>query len=169
MYIPQYTKKALHPPPPFPFASISSHTLYDTCCAHHVSVFFFVFRLRQEEGVTSEGKGTDGSTCTGSVYGSSISMFVYIKNSIKRCTALTTGPTFLSLSKEFRTCLQQYAESLKNKCPAGSGQPPVYKVYSRLVMPRCASHLLDICSVIHALSSKSLWVISLISNDYILP
>lgn len=85
-------------------------------------------KLRQEEGVTTEG--TDGSTRTGSVYGSSISMFVYIKNSIKRCTALTTGPTFLSLSNEFRTCLQNYAESLRSKCPPASGQPPVFKLPS---------------------------------------
>jgi hypothetical protein len=77
-------------------------------------------RLRQEEGVTSEG--TDGTQVGGSVYGSSISMFVYIKNSIKRCTALTTGPTFLSLSNEFRTCLQNYAESLRNRCPPKVGR-----------------------------------------------
>jgi len=76
--------------------------------------------------VTTEG--TDGSAVTGSVYGSSISMFVYIKNSIKRCTALTTGITFLSLSKEFRTCLQNYAESLRSKCPQSSGQPPVFRL-----------------------------------------
>mmetsp|Transcript_19731 Transcript_19731/g.36737 ORF Transcript_19731/g.36737 Transcript_19731/m.36737 type:complete len:838 (-) Transcript_19731:225-2738(-) len=85
-----------------------------------------LYKLRLEEGVTTEG--TDGSSCSGSVYGSSISMFVYIKNSIKRCTALTTGPTFLSLSNEFRTCLQNYAESLRSRCPPATGQPPVFKM-----------------------------------------
>jgi hypothetical protein len=91
-----------------------------------------VFRLRQEEGVTSE---RDGSTSTGSVYGSSISMFVFIKNSIKRCTALTTGPTFLSLSREFKTCLQNYSESLRSRCPAVSGHPLVCKVLDALLTP----------------------------------
>jgi hypothetical protein len=92
-------------------------------------------RLRQEEGVTTEG--TDGSSCSGSVYGSSISMFVYIKNSIKRCTALTTGPTFLSLSNEFRTCLQNYAESLRNRCPPPTGQPATVKVCCQLSIRAC--------------------------------
>ncbi len=55
-------------------------------------------------------------------------MFVFIKNSIKRCTALTTGQTFLSLTKEFKTCMQQYADMLRARCPAqvtfnGPGQP----------------------------------------------
>lgn len=57
-----------------------------------------------------------GSTF-GNVYGSSTSMFVFIKNSIKRCTALTTGKTFLSLSKEFKTCMMQYIDLLMNRCP----------------------------------------------------
>lgn len=55
-------------------------------------------------------------------------MFVFIKNSIKRCTALTTGPTFLSLSREFKTCFQNYAESLRGRCPPLSGQPLICKV-----------------------------------------
>jgi vacuolar protein sorting-associated protein 53 len=79
--------------------------------------------------VTSDRDGSgNGSTSTGSVYGSSISMFVFIKNSIKRCTALTTGPTFLSLSREFKTCLQNYSESLRSRCPSVTGQPPVCKL-----------------------------------------
>lgn len=50
------------------------------------------------------------------VYDSSIQMFVFIKNSIKRCTTLTTGNTFLALSYEFKRSLKQYSESLKAKC-----------------------------------------------------
>lgn len=65
-------------------------------------------KLRQEEDVTS------GSTGHGNVYGSSINMFVFIKNGIKRCTALTTGQTFLSLSKEFKTAMQNYVEMLRS-------------------------------------------------------
>jgi hypothetical protein len=93
--------------------------------------------LRQEEGVTSEGR--DGCTSTGSVYGSSISMFVFIKNSIKRCTALTTGPTFLTLCREFKTCLQNYSESLRLRCPAVTGQPPVCRVRRPSLRPSLES------------------------------
>lgn len=68
------------------------------------------------------------STGYGNVYGSSMSMFVFIKNSIKRCTALTNGQTFLSLSTEFKSCMAQYADMLKGRCPSGVGSPPVYKL-----------------------------------------
>lgn len=46
----------------------------------------------------------------------SMNMFVFMKNSMKRCVALSTGWTFLNLSKEFKTSLQQYALYLRNKC-----------------------------------------------------
>ena len=83
-------------------------------------------RLSQEEDTA---QGGDDETMTGSltshcnVYGSSMSMFVFIKNSIKRCTALTNGLTFLSLTKEFKACMFQYAEMLRARCPpiTGSG------------------------------------------------
>lgn len=88
-------------------------------------------KLSQQEDVASEGEGGAVST-HGNVYNSATDMFVFIKNSIKRCTALTTGQTFLSLSKEFKTCMQQYAELLRNRCPppssSGPGQPPVYRL-----------------------------------------
>lgn len=45
-----------------------------------------------------------------------MNMFVFMKNSMKRCTALSTGWTFLNLAKEFKTSLQQYALYLRNKC-----------------------------------------------------
>mmetsp|Transcript_15357 Transcript_15357/g.21097 ORF Transcript_15357/g.21097 Transcript_15357/m.21097 type:complete len:172 (+) Transcript_15357:206-721(+) len=86
-------------------------------------------KLAQEEDTTSEGDSGGGAY--GNVYGSSTSMFVFIKNSIKRCTGLTTGQTFLSLSKEFKTCMQQYVEMLRGRCPPavpGSGQQVTYKL-----------------------------------------
>ena len=49
------------------------------------------------------------------VYDSSIQMFVFIKNSIKRCTTLTTGKTFLALSEEFKRSLKLYSDSLRAK------------------------------------------------------
>jgi len=79
-------------------------------------------RLSQEEDTTSEGVGMGGTgtgSTFGNIYGSSTSMFVFIKNSIKRCTALTNGQTFLSLSKEFKTCMLQYVELLMKRIPPG--------------------------------------------------
>ena len=80
-------------------------------------------RLGQEEDTTSEGmdlgsaSSSSNNTNYGNVYGSSTSMFVFIKNSIKRCTALTRGQTFLSLCKEFQTCMHEYVTMLRNRCP----------------------------------------------------
>lgn len=90
-------------------------------------------KLSQDEDTTSEGvMGMDSSAGTyGNVYGSSTNMFVFIKNSIKRCTGLTTGQTFLSLSKEFKTCMQQYVKMLKSRCPPAStvtAQQVTYKI-----------------------------------------
>jgi hypothetical protein len=84
-------------------------------------------RLSQEEDVAGEESGAGVST-HGNVYNSSTNMFVFIKKSITRCTALTTGQTFLSLSKEFKTCMQQYAELLRNRLPPPAGQPPIYRL-----------------------------------------
>ena len=42
---------------------------------------------------------------------SSRKMFEFIKKSLKRCTAYSTGQTYLALSKEFRICLHNYAQS----------------------------------------------------------
>lgn len=63
---------------------------------------------------------------------SSRKMFEFIKKSLKRCTAYSTGETYLSLSKEFRICLHNYAEALKFRCPSPEytepGKPLVYNV-----------------------------------------
>jgi len=69
-------------------------------------------RLGQDEDSTG-----DGDQAFGNVYSSASSMFVFIKNSIKRCTALSNGLTFVALCKEFKTCMQQYSEMLRNRCP----------------------------------------------------
>jgi len=68
------------------------------------------------------------------VFGSSVDMFVYIKNSIRRCTALSTGETFAKLFAEFQTCLDDYAGTLQGKLPAPTtsstylGQGEVYRL-----------------------------------------
>lgn len=88
-------------------------------------------RLGQEDDTTKGGDDASdrsGSSSTGNVYGSSMHMFVFIKNSIKRCTALTTGQTFLSLTKEFKTCIQQYTQMLRSRCLPPTGQPLTYRL-----------------------------------------
>jgi len=56
------------------------------------------------------------------VLSSSVQMFAYIKTSVRRCTALTTGGTFLTLHKAFCDCLVDYARRLKESVDdAGEG------------------------------------------------
>lgn len=40
------------------------------------------------------------------VFSTSVNIFVYIKNSIQRCTKFTTGQTFFDLHHEYRSCLR---------------------------------------------------------------
>jgi hypothetical protein len=86
-------------------------------------------KVLMEDDVTKVSADSGGSS-NASVFNSSMNMFVFIKNSIKRCTALTNGTTFLSLSKEFRSCMRSYAEALRTKCPPpySNGPPPVYRL-----------------------------------------
>eukprot|EP01041_Mallomonas_annulata_P011803 gene11803-24725_t len=84
-------------------------------------------RLAQEEDKEGAREGSIGGDSK--VYGSSMNMFVFIKNSIKRCTALTTGNTFLALSKEFRHCLIKYSDSLRSRCPAPVSQSQGLQTY----------------------------------------
>jgi vacuolar protein sorting-associated protein 53 len=90
-----------------------------------------LMRLSSEEDTadaTAERgeQNTSGVTVRGNVFGSSMSMFVFIKNSIKRCTVFSTGITFLSLSKELKVCMQQYGELLRNRCPASQKVPSIF-------------------------------------------
>lgn len=55
------------------------------------------------------------------VYTSSVQMFAYIKNSVKRCTALTSGQTFFNLHKEFKACLSNYVDILRQKMGTAAG------------------------------------------------
>lgn len=88
-------------------------------------------RLGQDEDITQstgtqDNVDTTASTEQGHVYGSSVSMFVFIKNSIKRCTTFSTGQTFFALSKEFRLCLGQYADMLRTRCPPLVAPPTLF-------------------------------------------
>jgi hypothetical protein len=52
------------------------------------------------------------------VFISSTNMFVYIKGSITRCTALTKGKAFFLLYQAFRDSLRKYAQILDGKLPS---------------------------------------------------
>jgi hypothetical protein len=95
------------------------------------------------EGVLSAESAVEGMQ-PGDPYESSRKMFEYIKGSLKRCTGFSTGITFLSLSKEFRICLQQYAESLKFRCPTPtfaqgykSDKRPIYVLTKSIEVTLC--------------------------------
>jgi hypothetical protein len=51
------------------------------------------------------------------VFTSSTKLFVYIKGSITRCTALTKGNTFFLLHKAFKDSLRKYTQVLSSKLP----------------------------------------------------
>lgn len=76
-----------------------------------------------EEDMTGAINSADGHH--GSVFGSATSMFVFIKNSIKQCIALTNGQTFLLLSEEFQECMREYMKTLMQRCPPENPHPPL--------------------------------------------
>lgn len=91
-------------------------------------------KLMQEEEASMRDEAASTSSSVGrskDPFGSSHKMFEFIKNSLKRCTAYSTGNTYLSLSKEFRICLQHYAENLRFRCPSpvsAKGGKPQYVI-----------------------------------------
>jgi hypothetical protein len=104
---------------------------------------------REEDSADNDEDGSGGGRSRhGNVLASSTSMFVFIKNAIKRCTQLTVGQTFLSLTKEFKACMIQYVELLRNRCPTGivqmgapAGSPSVYRLSPGMEITVC--HLLN--------------------------
>jgi len=71
-------------------------------------------------------------------------MFVFVKNSIKRCTALSTGQTFFLLSREFKTCLSKYCSWLANKLPV-----PVTSSSTGTVSYKLTGPIHHICHVVN--------------------
>lgn len=57
------------------------------------------------------------------VFISSTNLFVYIKGSITRCTALTKGRAFYMLYEAFKDSLHKYAQILNSKLPSPSTVP----------------------------------------------
>eukprot|EP00752_Nemacystus_decipiens_P002803 g2616.t1 len=58
------------------------------------------------------------------VFSTSVNIFVYIKNSIQRCTKFTSGQTFFDLHSEYKSCLRAYANLLQAKLPVLQGTTP---------------------------------------------
>jgi len=73
------------------------------------------------------------------VFVSSTNLFLYIKNSITRCTVLTRGRTFFLLYKAFCDKLRKFASVLSNKYPSPSTAAAVIS----LVPPSASSSLLS--------------------------
>ena len=57
------------------------------------------------------------------VLNSSVNLFMYIKDSIKRCVGISNGQTFFLLHKEFKQCLQNYSEKLVAKASSATPDP----------------------------------------------
>jgi len=52
------------------------------------------------------------------VFTSAVNFFVYIKNSFRRCTQLTTGVVLFNLHKEYKAALAKFAKMLLDKMPS---------------------------------------------------
>ena len=51
------------------------------------------------------------------IYGSSIVLFIGIRNSIERCTSFSNSKALLDLHNSFRNVFRSYLRMLKKKCP----------------------------------------------------
>lgn len=74
---------------------------------------YIAFERRNLDDLITAASRTTGSTDDDidrdrklPVFSTSVNIFVYIKNSIQRCTKFTTGQTFFDLHQEFKTCLR---------------------------------------------------------------
>ena len=69
-------------------------------------------------------------------YESSSRMFEYIRQSMKRCLALTNGKSFLELVLEYQPCIQLYAETLRSRCPhTGKGNSSGSRIFQHKMSP----------------------------------
>lgn len=74
---------------------------------------YIAFERRNLDDLISTASRTAGSTDDDidrdrklPVFSTSVNIFVYIKNSIQRCTKFTTGQTFFDLHQEYKSCLR---------------------------------------------------------------
>ena len=70
-----------------------------------------------QEEQSAEANEVPGALPDMAIYDSSRKIFEVIKKSLRRCSTFSNGNTLVSLSMEFRICLQQYANSLTYRMP----------------------------------------------------
>ena len=104
-----------HSGPVPPFAGVASTTFDD-----HMSPYVALEERSMDEMLHAAGAdATVDTRGARPVFVSSTSLFIYMKNSITRCTALTREKTFFLLQRAFQKKLRSYAnEVLERKLPS---------------------------------------------------
>ncbi|KAL7473685.1 hypothetical protein ACHAXS_014184 [Conticribra weissflogii] len=96
-----------------PLLGIASHTFDD-----HMSPYVALEERAMDEQLhTAQSDNTVDTRGERPVFVSSTNLFIYMKNSITRCTALTKEKTFYLLQRAFQKKLQSYASVLDKKIP----------------------------------------------------
>lgn len=111
-YAAYYEMKVNRPMPSL--FSISSAAFYN-----YLDPYIKLERENMKEQITAASTDTTvGTRGELPVFISSTTLFVYMKSSINRCTALTRGKTFFTLYRAFEDLLKSYADVLSQKLPA---------------------------------------------------
>ena len=96
-----------------PLVGIASTTFDD-----HMSPYVALEERTMDEQLhTAQSDNTVDTRGERPVFVSSTNLFIYMKNSITRCTALTKEKTFYLLQRAFQKKLQSYASVLEKKLP----------------------------------------------------
>lgn len=96
-----------------PLVGIASYTFDD-----HMSPYVALEERAMDEQLhTAQSDNTVDTRGERPVFVSSTNLFIYMKNSITRCTALTKEKTFYLLQRAFQKKLQSYASVLDKKLP----------------------------------------------------
>ncbi len=90
--------------------------------------FMIPYIALEEQNMDEQLKESAGDTTVDSrgdlpVFTSSTNLFLYIKNSITRCTVLTKGRTLFLLYRAFQRTLRKYAKVLSSKYPSALSGP----------------------------------------------
>ena len=108
---------ALKKPDPVPTLLGLASSIFDSHMGPYIAQEEEFMEEQLQSTVTDATVDTRGEL---PVFTSSTNLFVYIKNSITRCTHLTRGQTFFQLYQAFQTTLSKYATQLSKKYPSTS-------------------------------------------------
>jgi hypothetical protein len=100
-----------------PLAGIAS-TIFDE---HMLSYVALEERSMEEQLKAAAADNTVDTRGERPVFVSSTNLFIYMKNSLTRCTALTKEKTFFLLQRAFQKKLREYAKMLEKKLPLPIG------------------------------------------------